>query len=125
MNASDLIESVYAAIPSAECKGLCQRACGPIGCSDAEAARLQENGIALPTTRHHHKEGSLTCSHLSEDGRCSIYAMRPLICRLYGVIETLKCPHGCKPKGGFMKDATARILSQSLDAITGKAAYLP
>ena len=30
----------------------------------------------------------------SEAGRCLIYAVRPLICRLFGLVEWLPCPLG-------------------------------
>ena len=32
-----------------------------------------------------------------KDNKCSIYDKRPLICRLYGVVENMKCRFGCKP----------------------------
>lgn len=41
--------------------------------------------------------------HLLKDGRCSIYADRPLLCRLFGAVPKMACPFGCKPDGGFMK----------------------
>ena len=30
--------------------------------------------------------------------------MRPLICRLWGVMESLPCPYVCRPEGGFLAD---------------------
>lgn len=30
--------------------------------------------------------------------RCSLYSIRPVICRLWGVVESMPCPHGCKPE---------------------------
>ena len=41
-------------------------------------------------------DGCLTCPML-KDNKCSIYDKRPLICRLYGVVENMKCRFGCKP----------------------------
>ena len=35
-------------------------------------------------------DGCLTCPML-KDNKCSIYHKRPLICRLYGVVENMKC----------------------------------
>jgi Fe-S-cluster containining protein len=29
---------------------------------------------------------------------CRVYEERPLMCRLYGTVEDLRCPHGYQPK---------------------------
>lgn len=111
-----LIDTIYRQVPTLDCKGLCQAACGPIGCSSIEAETLQNNGIIPPGIRVHPTQGDLTCSHLSDAGRCTIYEHRPLVCRLYGAVKKLQCPHGCKPKGGFLPDAKAKELLDQLDA---------
>jgi Fe-S-cluster containining protein len=36
------------------------------------------------------------CSLLKE-GKCSIYRIRPLICRLFGLTKKMQCPFGCVP----------------------------
>jgi Fe-S-cluster containining protein len=33
----------------------------------------------------------------SLSGKCDIHAHRPLMCRVYGTVEDLKCPHGRGP----------------------------
>jgi hypothetical protein len=38
----------------------------------------------------------MTCTAL-KGGRCSIYANRPYICRIWGAHEKMRCPFGCKP----------------------------
>ncbi len=105
----NLLERVYAQVPDVACKGLCQRACGPIGISAIEADALAAAGIELPTV-----DSELTCSHLKE-GRCSIYANRPLVCRIFGAVKKLPCPHGCKPAGGYLSDVKARELLHAID----------
>jgi Fe-S-cluster containining protein len=118
------LDTIYAAVPALECKGLCQSACGPIGCSGAEAQRLQDLGITLPTTVTHPIHGPLTCSHLSDEGRCKIYEHRPLICRLFGAAEGLQCPHGCKPKK-YMKHVDAHKLFDLADLLSDEPPYHP
>lgn len=103
------IASVYAKVPALVCKGLCQQSCGPIACSAVEADELQNNGINLPRFG-----ADLTCSHLHE-GKCAIYESRPLICRLWGNVRKMACPHGCKPKGGYLTDDQAGELLNALD----------
>jgi hypothetical protein len=37
------------------------------------------------------------CTYLNEHGRCDVYAVRPLVCRIFGASEKLPCVWGCKP----------------------------
>lgn len=86
------IDDVWAQIPDAHCKGLCQDACGPAPAGLAERERIWErHGVALPDPFG----GSLvgTCPLLVDD-RCSVYEDRPTICRLFASAEGLPCPHG-------------------------------
>ncbi len=90
---------LYSLLPELECKGLCSESCRHIACSKTEYERL----------------GSLTmdaegyCSFL-KDGRCSVYENRPMICRLWGIDETMQCPHGCIPEGGHIPERRAAWL---------------
>jgi len=36
-----------------------------------------------------------------------VHAIRPTICRLWGAIASMPCPHGCVPDGGLVDDASA------------------
>lgn len=110
----DAIEAAYDAVPKIFCKGLCASACGPIGYSAAEADRMREDGALPPTIRQHPKHGKhdgcgdgIMCSQLTDDDRCAIYENRPMVCRLWGAVKRLKCPHGCKPARGFLTDEQA------------------
>lgn len=44
--------------------------------------------------------------------RCSIYAQRPLICRVFGTAEGLPCRHGCKPSRVISDQDVNKILKQ-------------
>jgi Fe-S-cluster containining protein len=39
----------------------------------------------------------LTCPMLSPTGKCTVYSVRPYICRLWGTTRELRCPEGCEP----------------------------
>jgi len=39
---------------------------------------------------------NLSCPHLGPQG-CTVYAERPLICRLFGTTPHMPCPEGCRP----------------------------
>lgn len=108
----DALAAIYAKVPAIRCKGLCWDFCGPIGMTALEAGIIEAHtGQPIPPAR------SLTCPYLTEAGRCEIYPVRPLICRLWGVTEELRCPHGCEtteilPRGeGLNLLAEAQILS--------------
>src|SRR2546429_6087610 len=38
------------------------------------------------------------------NGRCTVYEVRPMICRLWGMVEGMQCPHGCVPEGGHLTE---------------------
>lgn len=107
------LQHIYDRLPKIECQGLCGRdrhetCCGPIACTHLEAKLLDEyNGTKTVWEDKGHGWlkmdiealfPMMICPHLSLSGRCSAYAVRPLICRLWGVVEGLKCPWGCKPE---------------------------
>lgn len=118
------LDTIYERVPGIDCKGLCQSSCGPIGCSGAEAQRLQDLGHTLPMAVNHPTHGPMTCNHLSAEGRCKIYENRPLICRLFGVAEGIECPHGCKPKK-LMSRIDAHKLFDLADALSEEPPYHP
>lgn len=110
------LDDLYAQLPSLDCKGLCADSCGPIDMSDAERTRIAEQGTTINPQQT--KPGTLTCVALNETfgaGRCTVYPIRPMICRLWGVAESMPCAYGCQPSGGLIPDATALdYLAQAL-----------
>jgi hypothetical protein len=105
-------------IPAMHCKGLCAESCGPIEASTEERALLVERGVNLPSVGQamtaFFMDGDYTCPAL-KDERCSVYDVRPTICRLWGAVEGMPCPHGCLPDGGRLPDAIGTALLASLD----------
>lgn len=96
------LDAVYAELPTVACKGLCQESCGPIvqsrSMAKQELLRMQDWG---GERRGRQQRRPLTCPYLTaedETGRCSIYEVRPLICRLWGMVDhpMMRCPHGCE-----------------------------
>ena len=111
MNALD---TIYAQIPAVKgCRTGCNDCCGPVPAFPAEAARIvspmlmQDSplGKLLPS-----KPDCLTCAYSTPLG-CSIYANRPIICRLFGAVDhpRLTCPHGAKADR-LLTDAQSRTL---------------
>jgi len=77
-----------------QCDDDCGECCGPVMVTETEFQRVarfvKEHGI-VPVDNP--KE--LTCP-LFIDGKCSVYSVRPMICKAYGHadMETLTCPRG-------------------------------
>ncbi len=81
--------ALYEQIPRFECIEGCTDCCGPVPWSDHElrAAGLER----APTERE-----DQVCE-FSVKGGCAVYHARPLMCRLYGAVDDLRCPHGRGP----------------------------
>lgn len=111
------LRGVYARLPALQCRQLCQAACGPIVMSGAEWDRVVEAVGVEPRPTDEQAE-RLRCPMLDErSGRCTIYNARPLICRLFGMVEAMRCPHGCTP-ARWLSDAEAFQLMTEIEAIT-------
>lgn len=97
------LRRVWDAIPDTGCKGYCVQSCGPIGASPEEARLLAERGVRVESN-----PTRLLLSVLAEvkdcpalvAGRCTVYDVRPTVCRLWGSVEEMPCPWGCVPDGG-------------------------
>lgn len=80
---------LYRAIPSFECIEGCTDCCGPVPWS---AHELRQAGLTAPPA----ERVDQACV-FSLAGHCGIHDRRPLMCRLYGAVEDMRCPHGRGP----------------------------
>ena len=102
------------------CDGRCWISCGPVDMSDRERARIREAGYKItPAAEAVLKVETYWCEALTEDHRCAVYERRPLICRIWGAAEELKCPYGCVPEGGFLSNAEVDGLLTEAERIGG------
>jgi hypothetical protein len=90
------LRQLYAKVPDVGCKGLCVQSCGPVPLLDAERHNITVATGKDPGSMMAGED--LLCPQL-KDGRCSIYADRPLLCRLYGALpeDGMRCQFGCEP----------------------------
>jgi uncharacterized protein len=98
------LAAIYARLPSVECRGLCAEACTAIDMSVRE--RLDLEGAAGHPCQ---VDGQGKCNMLA-NGRCTQYELRPLICRMWGAVESMPCPHGCQADPAPMPDKEAFAL---------------
>jgi Fe-S-cluster containining protein len=114
------LEEIYARIPRLACQRKCQIACGLVDATgELEEERLYaQTGRFFGTVKFRHEDGQTRpyCHFLSEQGECSVYALRPLMCRLFGVIKELECPHGCQPER-WLSDAEKLELIREVEAL--------
>lgn len=77
-------------LPSMRCDDGCGRCCGMVPVTAAEYARViayaREHGIE-PVIQ------GITCPFW-QGGKCSVYEVRPLVCKLMGHVPELTCPRG-------------------------------
>lgn len=91
----DRLDLLYARVPDmADCKGKCADSCySPFDYGEAERLRIE----ARAKKRLVPGDTCKSCSMLTAEGRCSVYDLRPMICRLFGTAPMLRCQHGCRP----------------------------
>lgn len=118
--AIEALEYLYARVPSIACRRLCGEACGPMILTDLEARRLQTATHVKPRTLPMiTSEADLRCIYLARDQRaCTVHAIRPLICRVWGVVKRLSCRYGCVPDR-WLSDPEFLALAQAVEAIGG------
>lgn len=93
-SAQRALQAVYAEIPNIPgCTGQCAEACGPIAMFKGEWERIKAVKGGEPKVRQR-----LVCPMLSPTGKCTVYTVRPYICRLWGATRQLACPQGCEPE---------------------------
>lgn len=100
---AQVIKRLRRKIPTFDCIPGCTDCCGPPIFSRWELKQVDEDAEdtflsdALEGLKAH-KQGCLNCPY-SLNGGCDIYEDRPIICRLFGAVDTprLRCPHGRQP----------------------------
>jgi Fe-S-cluster containining protein len=113
-----LLGEALATVPSVNCKGLCWQACGVIPLSDVEAVALEVATGSPPPLSTELRVATLAigddlrCRYLSPANRCTVYNARPLICRLYGVVDAMRCAHGCEPSAPMPEPAVRELIAR-------------
>lgn len=106
---------LYALIPHIDCKKKCAAYCGPIALSGAEYRRLGSppaRGSVDDTFFLQPQNRKGECPVL-QNGRCSRYANRPILCRLWGVVPAMPCPHGCRAERILTPDEARALLHEA------------
>ncbi|MDO8465115.1 MAG: YkgJ family cysteine cluster protein [Gallionella sp.] len=119
------IDALLSALPTFQCKEGCFDCCGPVIMSRLEYMRcIQASGRTAKDIKRQMqdnlKQGVYTCPLLDiETRRCSVYAVRPAICRLFGVVDgKLLCPHGYAPENSaLLSDSQSREILAKVEEL--------
>ncbi|MBI5439473.1 MAG: YkgJ family cysteine cluster protein [Nitrosomonadales bacterium] len=119
------IDALLSALPTFQCKEGCFDCCGPVVISRLEYLRcIQASGRTAKDIgrqmQDNLKQGVLTCPLLDDKTkRCSVYAVRPAICRLFGVVRgELVCPHGFGPdSSALLEDSRSRAILAKVEEL--------
>lgn len=116
---NEKLDKIYRSLPKLNCKRLCQASCSTIPVGDYEKKRIaawlgyqpfDEPEVILEKLQRH--EFKLECSLLKE-GLCSVHRMRPLICRLFGLVKGMSCPFGCVPERWLSDEEARKLLTKA------------
>ena len=113
------LDALYAELPSLDCRGLCWHSCGPVDMSTAERERIAERGVDIPgytmaAADRYRETGAVdACPALGPLHTCTVHDIRPMICRLWGMTETMRCPHGCRPARELSEQEQNAFLQRS------------
>jgi hypothetical protein len=106
------LDALYAELPRLDCRGLCAESCGPIVTTRVEWQRICRAAGYEPKALV--GVDGLTCP-LLKDNRCTVYEVRPLICRLWGLVETMPCLWGCKPERYLTHEEGLEFLTRAAE----------
>lgn len=88
--------------------------------SPLERQQLRQVGARIPiplvALQQLRDSGDYSCPALRE-GRCTVHEQRPAICRMWGTVDSLPCPHGCAVSPGMLPDSQAFGILREIHAI--------
>ena len=99
----ETLQQLYTELPTIECQQKCQWYCRNIAMSGTEFDLIRER---LGFTPRSDPVNPDPCPML-KNGLCSVYDLRPLICRLWSLTETMQCPWGCRPQPRYLTEEEA------------------
>lgn len=115
MSPDEELDALYAELPKIDCQGHCHTACGPIDMSTAERKRIRLTyGVNIPVGSAL-RDGPSDCVALTWSKQCSVYDVRPLICRIYGLTKGLPCAYGCRPDRWLSEREFFEFLARAYD----------
>jgi Fe-S-cluster containining protein len=115
----ELHEDLYGLIPDMTCPSGCSDCCCVVRFSRYEVAQISTVRKIRAVLKRFRQATTQKCPYLTEDNRCSIYQVRPFVCRLFGTadIERLRCPKGMQPAKMLSAAEAESLINQFLQII--------
>lgn len=85
------MKKLYEQIPSFRCRPGCTDCCGGL-------LPIEKSEYLCMGRTAEEWQGIEPCTYMKRGVGCTVYEHRPLICRLFGTVPDLRCPHGCMPE---------------------------
>ena len=122
----DEIHRLYARLPEIRCQKKCQDYCTNIVVTTVEKGIILSAIVPLlgKEVMDIPPMGSDPCPFLTHIGECGIYDVRPAICRLWGLVKKMRCPHGCVPDRWVSDKESRRLLHRLLQVSGGDISVL-
>lgn len=119
MNAKvERLKEIYASLPTIACQRLCADSCGPTGMGGIEQKRIVAVRGGRPIGNV--KPPSVICPLLDSEDNCTVYKVRPLLCRLWGVTENLPCTFGCVPQPRYLTEVEGyELMAEVIEILSG------
>jgi len=95
-----IIKYIRKRIPVFECILGCTDCCGPVPFSKWGWSQIRDKRDAT----------SIICPYVTEVG-CAIYSQRPILCRLFGTVFGMRCPHGRGPKNLLSSERERELMA--------------
>lgn len=102
------LQVIYDSVPKMICENNCRDCCGMTRWFPVEAINIIDFLKAYDMKEKEAKSFLDYCPYLDKESKCTIYPVRPIICRLFGSTDHTKikrgikvsmiCPKDCKPK---------------------------
>ena len=117
---NEQLKDIYAQIPNIDCKKKCHASCGIIPVERPELKKIRKKAsidvepflIHTPQVTMMFDAEKERCPLLTEDNLCSVHDVRPFICRLFGVVQGMSCPEGCKPDRYLSDTEVSKLINQ-------------
>lgn len=113
------LQAIYDDLPRIDCQGACHAACGPIDMTGLERRRIARvTGVDIPkltSVFSSVRVEGYRCPALGMMGSCTVYEVRPLVCRIWGLTKRLPCFAGCRPQRWLSEPEAYELMARVWD----------
>ena len=124
---AERMQAIYDQVPDMDgCKGNCWLSCGPVSMTRWNTGVSPKPPTPSPLTSRHAGRSPTSGARPSAPTDAAWHtSIRPLLCILWGTVDWLPCPWGCRPVGGWLPNETAFRLLLEAEQIGGSGHPVP